>query len=541
MARNNLPGKYLDPQAGKLPVVTTQAIMHHFLDGILLIGILFMKNIAYLFESKPQYSPEEISDDVPARYGHQTSRDHFRTGYGDCKYGIDLSGTLDNALLIIRHCINNGISPVYCAGAISAANGGLGNRNFMQHVQGLAQQRKPTDTHRVADNALRGAGRPLTHLDAIQESFGHHDVTGMREITGSSARQALTSLRAEGFTGNGRMAVSADPDLFTQAHEAAHGVQQAALGNDLGLKDGIGEAGDKYERHADAVAEKVLRGQSAQALLDDMAGGIQTTVEATNHTGAVQFNEEITDKFKSGKSRLILLDYDGTLVGFHEDPMKAVPDDELHDIIERLTRYENTKVVINTGRSRDEIFKFLGGHEKLEFVAEHGMWRKKTGDKDWVPTMELDLSWKEEVKPIFQRYVTIMPNSYIEEKVYSLGWQYRPVQDTEAAEQAGKQLEAELKEYFRQTGKEKEWLVTHNNMVVEINTAGADKGTSATVIAGEADYDFILALGDGSTDEFMFRALPNHQTVKVGTGKTSARHTVKDVTAVRNLLKHLVV
>ena len=515
-------------------------MMQHFLAGICYIDMLFVKNFAYPFESKPQYSPEEARDELPARYARQTSRGYSRTDYADCKYGIDVSETLDGALQKIRHCINNGISPVHYAGAISEANEGLGNRTFMQHVKGLERHRQHTDAHRVANNALRGSGRPLSHLDAIQESFGHHDVTGMREVTGSSARQALTFLRAEGFTSNGCMAVGDTPDLFTQAHEAAHGVQQVALGRDLRLKDGIGEAGDKYERHADAVAEKVLRGQSAQELLDDMAGGMQTKVEAGNHAGAIQFNEEIIDKFKSSESRLILLDYDGTLVGFHEDPMKAVPDDELHDIIERLTRYENTKVVITTGRKREEIIRFLGGHENLEFVAEHGMWRKKAGCKDWMPAMDLDLSWKEEVKPIIQRYVNIMPNSYIEEKVYSSGWHYRPVQNTVEAAQAGRQLEAELNEYFRQTGREKEWVVTNDRMVVEINTAAADKGTSASVIAGEGTYDLILAIGDSSTDEFMFRALSNHQTVKVGTDITAARHTVKDVAAVRDLLKHLV-
>ena len=39
------------------------------------------------------------------------------------------------------------------------------------------------------------------------------------------------------------------------------------------LKGGIGEAGDRYERHADTVAEKVVQGESAEALLDAEAGG----------------------------------------------------------------------------------------------------------------------------------------------------------------------------------------------------------------------------------------------------------------------------
>ena len=63
------------------------------------------------------------------------------------------------------------------------------------------------------------------------------------------------------------------PDLYTQAHEAAHGVQQAISGSGLQLKGGIGEAGDQYEQHADAVAEKVIRGESAESLLDEVAGG----------------------------------------------------------------------------------------------------------------------------------------------------------------------------------------------------------------------------------------------------------------------------
>ena len=38
------------------------------------------------------------------------------------------------------------------------------------------------------------------------------------------------------------------------------------------LKGGIGEVGDQYERHADAVAEVVVRGESAQPLLDEVVG-----------------------------------------------------------------------------------------------------------------------------------------------------------------------------------------------------------------------------------------------------------------------------
>jgi hypothetical protein len=39
------------------------------------------------------------------------------------------------------------------------------------------------------------------------------------------------------------------------------------------LLGGVGQAGDAYERDADAVAEQVVRGQSAEALLDQYAPG----------------------------------------------------------------------------------------------------------------------------------------------------------------------------------------------------------------------------------------------------------------------------
>ena len=71
----------------------------------------------------------------------------------------------------------------------------------------------------------------------------------------------------------GQMAFSSAPDLYSQAHEAAHGVQQAALGGRMKLEGGIGKEGDRYERHADAVAEAVVNGVSAESLLDQMASG----------------------------------------------------------------------------------------------------------------------------------------------------------------------------------------------------------------------------------------------------------------------------
>jgi trehalose 6-phosphate synthase/phosphatase len=52
-------------------------------------------------------------------------------------------------------------------------------------------------------------------------------------------------------------------------------------------------------------------------------------------------------------------------------------------------------------------------------------------------------------------------------------------------------------------------------------------------------YDFIFAIGDDWTDEFMFQELPREAvTVKVGRMKTQARYYLEGIGAVRELLRH---
>lgn len=53
--------------------------------------------------------------------------------------------------------------------------------------------------------------------------------------------------------------------------------------------------------------------------------------------------------------------------------------------------------------------------------------------------------------------------------------------------------------------------------------------------------DFILAIGDDYTDEFMFRALPSSaHTIKVGKAPTNAEYYVNDTDSVRQLLQSFV-
>jgi hypothetical protein len=124
------------------------------------------------------------------------------------------------------------------------------------------------DVHEAAQSGLQGGAQALPHLDQIQQLFGRHDVSGIRAFVGGPAESASRAMGARAYATGDATAFAAQPDLHTAAHEAAHVVQQRA---GVHLSGGVGQEGDAYEQHADAVAALVVQGRSAETELDRFA------------------------------------------------------------------------------------------------------------------------------------------------------------------------------------------------------------------------------------------------------------------------------
>ncbi|GAB4569898.1 MAG: hypothetical protein Tsb0020_24320 [Haliangiales bacterium] len=119
--------------------------------------------------------------------------------------------------------------------------------------------------HESAAEGVSGSGSSLPHLDRIQQAFGpSHDVSQVKAHVGGAAAQASEAIGAEAYATGNNIAFRSTPDLHTAAHEAAHVVQQR---QGVSLEGGVGQAGDSYEKHADAVADRVVAGESAADLL----------------------------------------------------------------------------------------------------------------------------------------------------------------------------------------------------------------------------------------------------------------------------------
>jgi len=138
----------------------------------------------------------------------------------------------------------------------------------LESVQASGGELGGGDPHAAADRGLSGSATALPFLPTIQASFGRYDISGVEAHTGGAAREACDELGAGAFARGHQIAFGGAPDLHTAAHEAAHVVQQQA---GVQLAGGVGREGDPYERHADAVADAVVTGVSAESLLAQMA------------------------------------------------------------------------------------------------------------------------------------------------------------------------------------------------------------------------------------------------------------------------------
>lgn len=238
-------------------------------------------------------------------------------------------------------------------------------------------------------------------------------------------------------------------------------------------------------------------------------------------------------RFHAASRRLLLLDYDGTLVPFAPLPHLAAPDPALLDLLSRLASDSRNITTLISGRDRHTLDAWFAG-VAMNLVAEHGAWVRPAGE-DWRLLKAMEAGWKDTLRPLFRMYVDRLPGSLLEEKDYSLAWHYRGA-DAELGEARAKELVDDLTQYTANFDVQ----VLEGKKVVEIRNAGVNKGAAAMELVRLRDPDYLLAIGDDQTDEDVFRALPSGaDTLRVGTVFSRAAASLPDPAAVRRLLESL--
>jgi hypothetical protein len=155
-----------------------------------------------------------------------------------------------------------------------------GKQTLVEQIATPVVQRRaagPSDETATRAAASQGLATPSSSLPfsgTLQRAFGRHDVSSIQAHTGPAAASSAQAMGADAYATADHVVLGRGTDLRTVAHEAAHVVQQRSA---IQLKDGVGAAGDPYECHADAVADRVVAGQSVEELLDDGATGERPT------------------------------------------------------------------------------------------------------------------------------------------------------------------------------------------------------------------------------------------------------------------------
>lgn len=242
--------------------------------------------------------------------------------------------------------------------------------------------------------------------------------------------------------------------------------------------------------------------------------------------------KKLISDYRKSDQRLILLDYDGTLISFFERPEDAEPDEGVLQLLERISSDMKNEVVLISGRDKNTLEKWFGVN--AGYAAEHGAQIKEKGG-EWRTMGSLRNDWKRKIRPILELYVDRTPGSFIEEKEFSLVWHYR-----KADPELGQVMAAELIDNLA-VKTPSNLQVLEGNKVVEIKNSGVNKGRVASHWLAKKNWDFVLAIGDDVTDEDIFSALPKTAySIKVGTGASIARFRLDSPSSVLSLLKELV-
>ncbi len=241
---------------------------------------------------------------------------------------------------------------------------------------------------------------------------------------------------------------------------------------------------------------------------------------------------EIKAAYDTAKSPLFLFDYDGVLTPFFDKPEDARPSSQILTTVNNLANRKGAEVAIISGRKKADLEAWFG-RLPVTLAAEHGAMMRTYGGK-WELLAGPAEKWKAAIRPIMERFANLAPDTFVEEKSYSLVWHYR----TATPYVAQKNL-VQLRIALLSLAKKYKLGIYSGKKILEVKPPMINKGVVASRLI-QQKHDFILAFGDDYTDEHMFAILPKSAySIKVGPGATEAQYRIKDTNKVAQLLAEL--
>jgi trehalose 6-phosphate synthase/phosphatase len=300
------------------------------------------------------------------------------------------------------------------------------------------------------------------------------------------------------------------------------------------IYDALAMAPEEQERRNRLMQERI-RTYDAAHWVESFLSALRRTKERQGRLDTLHLTgvtaEQVLQRHHRAARRLLLLDYDGTLVPLAGKPQDATPDARLLELLETLGRAPGQTVYLVSGRDRKQLEQWFG-RLPINMIAEHGAWfRSLSGE--WTMPKPLRSSWKNQLRPLLQLYVDRVPGSLLEEKDYALVWHYR-LADPELGAVRAMELTDDIVSYTANFDVQ----VLEGKKAIEVRNAGVSKGGAARDALAATTPDFVFAAGDDTTDEELFRALSRDAvTVCVGGTHSFATYRMTDHLELRALLQ----
>lgn len=373
---------------------------------------------------------------------------------------------------------------------------------------------------------------PLTEVCALYSIADVMLVTPLRDGMNLVAKEYVAAKRDQ----KGVLVLSEMAGVASELTEAMHvnpnNTRQVAKAIYEALQMPDKEKKARMKAMQDRVSTYTIT-KWAQDFISELEQTAEKSIPSSKLLGK-RDKKQLVKEYRAATSRLILLDYDGTLKQFVASPDKVLarPSAKVRRIIRSFTDDPRNKVIIVSGRPKNTLESFFE-NKGLGLVAEHGGWIFDAGS--WVKSSLSSARWKKPLKPIMEQYTTRTPGATLEEKDFALVWHYRQV-SPDLAYVRKEELKMELRNVLGGSDIE----VFEGEKVIEVKPRSMHKGAIVTELVARERWEFILCIGDDYTDEDMFQALPGRAyTIHVGNDQTDARYVVPAVEDVVALLTEL--
>ncbi|NUY80496.1 bifunctional alpha,alpha-trehalose-phosphate synthase (UDP-forming)/trehalose-phosphatase [Flavobacterium sp. MAH-1] len=331
--------------------------------------------------------------------------------------------------------------------------------------------------------------------------------------------------------------------ILSEMAGAANELSQALLINPENMNQ-ISETLDQAlrmpleeQRHRMEAMQKRLSRYTIEKWANDFVTSLEKTVRNTPNPAACRkmtpsITETLLTEYRTAHKKLVLLDYDGTLVGFRDNPEDAVPDAALYQLLNDINKDEDTEIAIISGRNRAFLERWFNNmHYTL--ISDHGVWMRRAGKK-WEKLEDPKTDWKDSIRNVMEDFVDRTPGAFVEEKEYSLAWHFRKADDELALIR-----ERELRILLAGMVGDNGLSVLEGSKVIEVKSNLVNKGRAVTRLILDGSFDYVFAAGDDHTDEYMFAELPEMaHTVKVGNAPTVAKYYTGNPNELRKLMNH---